>query len=156
VKEVAMKKNGLLTVLLLAFVVAAYAQDQEKVPLSATYKVFAELKSYQECNVGKYARNFMNSLEYPDCSEIVECGLAQIAMLKLAQPNCKNAMIKDKIDDLAMNGETPAIRYKAYITSMVFENPGMFVYEKYGSYECGDDLFRALSKRMEQTMLAVN
>jgi hypothetical protein len=151
-----MKKNGLLTVFLLAFAVAAYAQDQEKVPLSATYKVFADLKSYQECDVGKYAKNFINSLEYLDCSEIVECGLAQIAMLKLAQPNCQNAMIKEKVDNLAMNGETPAIRYKAYITSMVFENPDLFVYEKYGNYECGDDLFRALSERMQQTILAAN
>lgn len=134
----------------LASLLALGARAQERTAPS----VFAEFRSYQECNLARYEKNFVGSLEYPaHC--IVEAGLAQVAMLKLAQPQTECKTLKRKVDELAIHGETPAIRYKAYLTSIIFEHPELFVYEKYGSYESGDQLFTALAQRMQKEALAV-
>ncbi|MBI5472701.1 MAG: hypothetical protein HY961_10195 [Ignavibacteriae bacterium] len=121
----------------------------------ATPSVFCSLESYAAFNLKKYEKNFLGSLEYP-ANEIVEAGLAQIAMLKLAQPQTPCNKLKRKIDDLALNGATATVRYKAYLTNMVFEHPELFESEKYGLYLEGDDLFRALSERLSLETLAVH
>ncbi|MEK7249476.1 MAG: hypothetical protein AAB209_03535 [Bacteroidota bacterium] len=141
----------------IAVVVAACvatASAQERIPGSAGYPIFADLKSYQEFDVNRFGKNFLGSLEYADCNDIVECGLAQVAMLKLAQPAAQLNVLKKKVDGLALHGDTPAVRYKAYLTSMVFEHPELFIYEKYGTYLTGEELFTALAQRLQIEALA--
>lgn len=133
----------------LASLLAMGAIAQEK----TTPRVFAEFQSYRECDLARFERNFVSSLEYPaDC--IIEAGLAQVAMLKLAQPQTECNKLRRRVDELAIHGESPAIRYKAYLTSMVFDHPDLFVYEKYGEYESGEQLFTALAQRLEKEALA--
>jgi hypothetical protein len=139
---------GLMTALL-AF--GAKAQEISNITPSA----FAELKCYQECDMHKYERNYLGSLNYPDCDEIIECGLAQIAMIKLAQPETPLRQLERKIDELISSGETPGVRFKAYLTSVVFEHPEWFIYEKYGTYADGDALFNALAERLQKKLLAL-
>lgn len=144
-------------VLAIAFVIVASnatVDAQERIPGVVGYRVFADLKSYQEVSLEKYGKNFLGSLNYSSCNEIIECGLAQVCMWKLAQPNSKESALKDKIDELAIRGDTPAIRYKAYLTSMVFEHPELFVYEKYGDYKDGSALFTALAQRLQKEALS--
>jgi hypothetical protein len=150
-----MKPRMMIALALLTAALVIGAKAQERIPGNTGYKVFADLMSYQTCDVQRYGKNYLGSLEYSGCNEIVECGLAQVAMLKLAQPNCKNNPIKNKVDELAIHGDTPAIRYKAYLTSMVFEHPELFVYEKYGSYNDGNELFTALAQRLQTEALAI-
>lgn len=150
-----MKTKGILAIALFVATCAATASAQERIPGDSGIRVFADLKSYQDLDVQRYGKNFIPSLEFTSCNDIVEAGLAQVAMLKLAQPKAELKALENKIDELALHGETPAIRYKAYLTSMVFEHPEMFVYEKYGDYADGDQLFTALAERLRMETLAV-
>jgi hypothetical protein len=118
------------------------------------FRMFAELKSYQELDFISVTKRYLGSLEYRECNEIIECGLAHVAMLILAQPTVTFEPLNEKLDDLAINGETPAIRYKAYLARMVNEQPDLFVYEKYGDYKNGDELFTALGQRLLKEALA--
>jgi hypothetical protein len=121
-----------------------------------TLSVFADLKSYENCNMKRFEKNFLGSLNYADCNEIVECGLAQVVMIKLAQPETGLKTLKRKIDELIVKGETPDVRYKAYLTSAVFERPLLFSDEKYGMYVDGDELFTAIALKLQRTLLAEN
>ncbi len=150
-----MKTTRVLAIALVVAACAAAASAQERIPGNSPYRVFADLKSYQECDLSRYEKNFLSSLDYRECNEIVECGLAQVAMLRLAQPNAKCKLLQMKVDELTIHGETPSIRYRAYLTSMVFEHPELFVYEKYGSYNDGDELFAALAQRLQKEALVV-
>jgi hypothetical protein len=149
--EVVMKPRVIVIVGVLAALLSIAASAGENSVLS----VFADLKSYQECNMNRYEKNFLGSLNYPDCSEIIECGLAQVAMIKLAQPQTPLRKLKNKIDELIANGETPDVRYKAYLANVVFEHPEYFIFEKYGTYADGDELFAALAERLQKKLLVV-
>jgi hypothetical protein len=146
-----MKRATFSAVVMLALCVAgANAGD-----FSANgYRTFPDLKSYQDVSFERVARSYLGSLEYRGCNEIVEGGLAQIAMLKLAQPNGEHKAVEKQLNALALDGETPTVRYKAYLTSMVFTNPNLFTGEKFGDYNNGDELFTALAQRLQKEALA--
>ena len=150
-----MKPIRLSFAALLIAACATMSNAQGIIPANTGYSEFAELKDYEELNVLRYGNNFLGSLEYASCNPIVESGLAQIAMLKLAQPKAPLETLKKKIDELTLHGGTPAIRYKAYLTGMVFEHPELFVYEKYGTYVDGEAFFSALGRRLQKEALAV-
>lgn len=151
-REDEMKLIRILAVVLVIMGSNSTVNSQQLIPGDGGYKVFADLKSYQEVNLEKYGKNFLGSLNYSSCNDIIESGLAQVCMWKLAQPNSQQATLKNKIDDLAIRGDTPAIRYKAYLTSMVFEHPELFVFEKYGEYKDGNALFTALAQRLQEAL----
>jgi hypothetical protein len=144
-----MKPRLIIAWSLVTSALALGAKAQERIPGDAGYEVFADLKSYQECDLSRYEKNFLSALDYRECNEIVECGLAQVAMVKLAQPDAKCKLLQKKVDELTIHGETPSIRYRAYLTGMVFEHPELFIYEKYGNYQNGDELFNALAERLQ-------
>jgi len=116
-------------------------------------------------------------LAYPDCSNIkrmdqartnyrwslrsdnpgvVEGALAQIAYFSLCKRGfCTEEMIA-AVASLAATGRTPAIRYRAYLAGLVIENPSMFSPEREARYETGEQLFSALAKRLQVTLLSYN
>jgi hypothetical protein len=153
-EEVAMRPHAMLFLALLTALLALGAGGQELTTRQQPPSALGDLKSYQDFDLSRYEKNFVASLEYPDCNDIVEAGLAQVAMLKLAQPIAPCKRLRSRVEDLAITGETPAIRFKAYLTSMVFEHPELFIYEKYGTYTNGEQLFTALARRMTKEILA--
>ncbi len=148
-----MKRRILLSTLLL--VIAIQANAQTRIRGDPPYKMFAELNSYRNLNFDRASKAYLGSLNYSSCYEIIECGLAHVAMLRLAQPKATSKSLTNKVEELAIRGETLAIRYKAYLTSMVFVHPELFTYEKHGDYKNGDELFTALAQRLQEEALAV-
>jgi hypothetical protein len=142
---------GIVTALL---ALGAKAQDS-RFTTPEVYSIFAELKSYQECDMNRFEKNYLASLNYPDCNEIVECALAQVTMIKIAQPQTQLNELRKKIDELILEGETPDVRYKAYLASAVFEHPTLFSDEAYGKYADGDALFASIAERLQRTLLAI-
>lgn len=140
-------------VLLLAS--SSQTRSQDAYSSAGEFAVFADLRSYQEVDFSRCAELYLASLNYEGCSEIIECGLAQVVMLKLAHPLAENRALRNRINDLALNGETPAIRHKAHLTTLVFDRPEWFVFEKHCKYSCGDKLFTALAERVQQKTLAL-
>jgi hypothetical protein len=142
----------IVIMMLATFVIGLRAEE----PVSGTYviRAFDDLKGYQEADFDHAAKAYLGSLDYDGCPEIVEGGLAQLTMMKLAQPGSNQRAIVRKLNDLAVQGETPAIRFKAYLASMVFSNAELFPSEKFGRYSSGDELFAAIASRLQKATLA--
>jgi hypothetical protein len=87
---------------------------------------------------------------------LVESALAIVSMVKLDLPLEKLPMVKEKIEDLIVSGETPVIRYKAYLAGAVFADPAMFRQESSHTYENTDDFFNALAGKLSHTLLSLN
>ena len=115
--------------------------------------IFADLESYRRVNLQHIERNFLGSLEYP-MDAIVESALREITRLKLAQPCCSSDAIREKLEELSVRGNTPAIRYKAALASIVFEHPEMFVEEGGVEYTTGEEMFSSIAHKLERTVLA--
>ena len=108
----------------------------------------ARLESYQQCNMQKAERPLLNSLNF-DEEGVVVTALREIAKLKLAQPECTSEAIAEKVGDLVRNGSTTAIRYKAYLTSIVLSMPRSFASEGVVEYQSDEQFFTALARRLE-------
>jgi hypothetical protein len=91
-----------------------------------------------------------------DNNGLVESALAIVTMMKLDVPAEEFSRIKDEIDDLAVNGPTPVIRFKAYLADAVFANPAMFREEAARRYDDPDALFSALADRLTKALLSSN
>lgn len=148
-----MQQAALAAALLLA-VFAMRAQASEPTSDPVAIRTFADLTSYQNISFERAAKSYLGSLEFKGCAEIVEGGLAQLAMLKLAQPGGKQRAIENKLSDLAVDGESPTVRFKAYLASTVFTNPNLFQSEQFGNFTTGDELFAALASRLQKETLA--
>jgi hypothetical protein len=131
------------------------ARGQSSVPAEASIRVFASTSSYEKANLQQIERNFLGSLGHP-VDGVVESAIREIARLKLAQPLCCSGAIIEKLHELSIEGRTPAIRYKAALTSILFENPTMFENERLFEYSNGEELFTAIARRLEKQFLTTN
>jgi len=147
-----MKKAGIVVVaMLLSTAFPAVAGDNGNG--GNRESIFADLESYRRVNLQQIERNYLGSLEYP-MDAIVESALREITRLKLAQPCCSSEAIKEKLEDLSVHGNTPAIRFKAALASIVFDHPEMFVEEGQLEYTTGEEMFSSIAHRLERTVLA--
>lgn len=111
--------------------------------------------SYSDINLPKAARSFLSSLNSSN-DGVVESAIAQVAYMRAALPMAELTDIERTVNELANTGRTPAIRYKAYLASLVFSNPTMFRNDTSVDYASGDEFFNALSVRLQQTLLGYN
>jgi hypothetical protein len=115
--------------------------------------------AYPDCSkpkkVAQARVNFLWSLR-SDNPGVVEGALTQIAYFSLCKPDfCSDDMIA-AVASLAAGGRTPSIRYRAYLAGLVIDNPAMFAAERDARYETGEQLFSALAKRLQVTLLSYN
>ncbi|MGD0338931.1 MAG: hypothetical protein ABSB78_09095 [Bacteroidota bacterium] len=141
-----MKTKHLVLVALLGLATTGILQAQFFYPV---------LKNYSAADMKRLDKAYASSLSYPN-NNIVEAALALVTMIKLDVPANKFSLIEDKIGDLVIKGETPVIRFKAYLAEMVFTDPDMFREEAVRHYENTDALFSALAERITKTLLSSN
>jgi hypothetical protein len=110
--------------------------------------------TYQQFNLPRYERNYLGSLNFP-LDAIVESALREVVLIKLSQPEVQTSAIYDKVSELASSGNTPAVRYKASLVKLVFENPDLFVAEGKAEYRNDEEVFTAIAQRLHDTVLAV-
>jgi len=103
-------------------------------------------------NAEKAEKNYLHCLNSAT-DAIVESALAGIVGLKLALPEQEFTRLENRVGELAMNGRTAAIRFKAYLTNAVLENPDVFA--RYADLTPGDieGLFYTLARRMQISLL---
>ena len=131
------------------------AQAQSAVRKDDCRAYLSTTSSYKQAYVDRAVKNYRGCLESPNAG-VVESALAHVAKMKLILQvlDCKG--LEKRIDFLTMHGQTPAIRYKAYLTRMVFDNPGMFLQDSQTEYKDSDELFGAVANRIQQTLLGYN
>ncbi len=114
----------------------------------------ATTATYRQFNLPRYERNFLGSLHFP-LDAVVESALREVALIKLAQPDVQSPAIYDRVSELAGTGNTPAVRYKASLVKLVFENPELFVAEGKAEYRNDEEVFTAIAQRLQEVALAV-
>ncbi len=108
--------------------------------------------AHQNINVNQVERSYALCLKSP-VDGVVESALAHVTRLKLCRPELELGRIADILPELAREGRTPAIRYKASIASLVYDTPGLFVREQAEEFITVEDLYAALSNRLQSSLL---
>lgn len=108
--------------------------------------------NYSTANVTQVKKNFLWTLQ-SDNDGVMESCLAHIAQMRIMLPNEDMKEFDAMLNQLAINGRTQAIRYKAYLTTQVFASPATFRHVAEVSYASGDEFFTAIATRLQQTVL---
>lgn len=95
-------------------------------------------------------KNFLWALNF-DVDGVVEDALKEVAKMKLDFPSYDSRAIRKKVDDLAEHGNSPAIRYRASLTKIVFESPELFKDENLQCCQEGEDFFAGVVRCLERT-----
>jgi len=112
------------------------------------------MEAYRTFNISRFERAYLESLRFP-LPAVVECSLRDVALLILAQPETRNQALYKQVCALAVNGPTPAVQYKASLVKILYENPRMFIEEGKKEYVNDEQVFTALSDRLQKSLLAV-
>jgi hypothetical protein len=98
-------------------------------------------------------KNFLWALNF-NVDGVVEDALKEVAKIKLDYPSYDSRAIRKKVDDLADHGNSPAIRYRASLTKIVFECPGLFKDENLQCCREGQEFFAGIVRCLEKARLA--
>jgi hypothetical protein len=128
-----------------------YAQPSTN-PTESERGALASVESYRECDFPKIEGRLLVSLQH-NVEGVVTSALREVARIKLAQPGCASSRITSQVQDLVQGGATPAIRFKAYLTSIVLSSPELFVAEGAAEYETDEQFFTALARKLENLAL---
>ena len=82
-----------------------------------------------------------------------ESSMMQTAKIKMLYPDASFEDIKNVDDSLTVNGNTPSIRYKAYLASNVLENPTWFAKKDHQSFEDPDHFFASVASQLQERIL---
>jgi hypothetical protein len=110
--------------------------------------------TYRQFNLPRYERNYVGSLHFP-LDAIVESALREVALIKLCQPDVQSPALYERVCELARDGNTPAVRYKASLVKLAFENPELFATEGKAEYRNDEEVFTAIARRLQVEVLAV-
>lgn len=92
-----------------------------------------------------------------DNSMVVESVLYNVLLLKRHYPELNYKSLVKKLRKLSLNGETPAIRSKAFVAAMFYDVPDMFQDVKLDtSIEDAAPYYKDLLNKMETYILAAN
>jgi hypothetical protein len=116
---------------------------------------FSNPERYTTANLEKAQQNYAAALANEN-EGLVEAGIAQVAMLGIMRPDCVCNKLKDSVKDLVSSGTTTAIRYRAYLVTMVLEHPSMFADEANRRFVSADELFAEIGERLTRELIAGN
>jgi hypothetical protein len=148
-----MKRYAVYAIALVMSAGASTASPQEKA--GEERGVFASRNSHQRANLAKVERNYLACLQSQN-DGVVESAIAQVAHLKLYCPDNCFAGLQGSLNSLAVTGRTAAIRYKAYLAMLVFDQPALFAKEQGAEYKTESQLFSAIGKRLQETLIGYN
>ena len=147
--------KALLVVMVAGTIVTAeaWAHGSEVPGNDTILRTCSPVARYKALNVTRYQPACVISLRHP-IEGIVECALRDATLLKIAQPDVEVPDIKDEIDRLAAEGESPVIRYKASLARQVYENPKWFTPLAQADFFTAEEAFAAVAHQLERTLLA--
>lgn len=133
----------------LALALSIYTASAQMEEPQLGMRPFASTETYRSFDIKRYEKNFSQSLSHP-LPIIVESALAQVVMVKLAQPDIPCIEWQKQITQLALDGPTSGVRYKAYLAMMAFDQPKQFARILSGQYRTTDEMFIALAVELQR------
>lgn len=140
--------NAISIVLVAASLAGSPVQKDDVVRTCATRE------AYRQFDLARFERNYAGSLRFP-VDAVKECALRDLVLIKLAQPEVWSETLYDLVCDLADDGASPGVRYKAALAKLVFEQPEMFTAEGQTEYLNDEEVFAAIAGRLRETVLAI-
>ena len=110
---------------------------------------------YANLKINQVVKNFEANLGSP-IPGVVETTLGHIIWLRLVRPDVNLNSLQDAISNVAADGATAAIRYRASLASMVLYSPSLFASLKDHSYVTANDLFTGVSGKAQETLIGQN
>lgn len=83
---------------------------------------------------------------------IVQSAIGIVLQWRFVNPGENLSKCERKINDLAVNGSSPAIRFKASLASLVMENPNLVNFDVAACDDCGE-LFDAITTSVRQMVM---
>jgi len=122
------------------------------IPGTDTEGYFSRPEKYRMMDVRKASRNYAKCLKSEN-DGIVESALAHVAYTRLILPTADLKDLREAVEGLTNADRSPVIRYKAYLASMVFVNPGLFTRTAATNYADGDEFFAAIAFQLRHSLL---
>ncbi|MFA3783286.1 hypothetical protein ABRY23_09515 [Melioribacteraceae bacterium 4301-Me] len=110
-------------------------------------------KSTTESFINKAISNFVIAMESNNPG-VVESSIFISMNMKYQYPYMNYTKLVNKLNELAANGKTPVIRYKAQLASLYFNYFNIFEDIKFTDKENPDYYFRQISEKLEQQSVA--
>ena len=142
---------AMMTALVIA-ALPARAQLPEKPGSDFSY--FSNAESHQRVDLNRACINYCAGLKSGN-EGVIESAIAHVVRMKMYLKDQSFCDLRAIMNSLAVYGPTPAIRYKAYLASLVLDNPAWFAEECNKEYRNPTELFTALSSRLEKTLVAL-
>jgi len=139
--------------LLLASVPALGHCNTQGMPQDAPY--LATISSHSDAYLQKAVNTYTVLLTSP-YDGIVESAIAHLAYCRMSLRHIDMKEARQAIANLAESGRTPAIRYKAYLATIVFESPEVFAKGLNVESTDSDQFFMAIASRAQKTLLGQN
>ncbi len=116
---------------------------------------FASIASHSEEYIQAATENYTLLLRSLN-DGVVESAIAQLTYLRMGSPERDLTEAQSIIAKLAETGRTAAIRYKARLSLMVFDTPGLFAEGVDASPNEKDAFFLQISSKVQRTFLGSN
>jgi len=109
-----------------------------------------------ETGTKKAEQSLKNFLVAMDCENtgVVESSILICLELKARYPQYDLKKVEDKLNSLAVDGETPLIKYRAQLASLFYSNYRLFSDMKFVDKSNPEKIFRAIIDRLENVSLA--
>jgi hypothetical protein len=118
--------------------------------------VFANGPKKDEQFINKAKSCYLKTLD-SDYNSIVESSIFITMDLKSRYPSEDYDELIDKLNELAVEGKTPTIRYKAQLASLYFNYQNLFTDIKFTDKENPEQSFQQISEKLGQRpVVAVN
>jgi hypothetical protein len=121
----------------------AYAGDLGNAPQAIATMSHVRLENAKKC--------YLECLESSN-EGVVQSALGIVLQWRLLNPQEDLSRLERKINDLGLNGSSPAIRFKASMASLVMENPGIANVDAAACDDCGQ-LFDAVTVAVRQMVI---
>ena len=116
---------------------------------------YGTVYSYEPSYLRRAALNYAVALQ-SDCDGVVESAIAHTTLLRMVAQQLDMGKIHSILVNLSEQGRTPAIRYKAYLATAVFDDPARFENTARRMYEDCDDFFAVVASQVHKTLLGHN
>lgn len=113
---------------------------------------FGRISSYSKSYLKKAAGSYEAGLKSGN-EGVVEASITFSTFLRVADPQLDLSDIRQELEKVAVSGRTPALRYKAYLATMVFENPQAFKSAWSVEGPDGSRFFTAVAEQVSRTLL---
>ncbi len=139
--------------LLLASATAVGQSGQSGSPEKASY--FAALSSHSEEYIQNAAEHY-TALLSSDNDGVVESALGFLTYIRMGDQERDLVEARMIISKLSKSGRTQVIRYKAYLSTMVFESPALFAEGVAATPNEGGAFFNDIAAKVQRTLLGQN